>query len=69
MADIVNLRIARKRRRRADAAASASANRISHGRSGVEKLDGELQRALHEKRLDGHRRAPDAPRDPQDADM
>jgi hypothetical protein len=68
MADIFNLRAARKRKRRADAEASASANRVSHGMSAAEKLAGSFERTLGEKRLDGHRRVPDDKRDPQDSE-
>ena len=56
MAEIVNLRTARKRKRRTDAEASASESRIRHGRSRAQQAEASLDRGLLDKRLDGHRR-------------
>jgi hypothetical protein len=61
MADIVNLRQARKKKRRDDAARDAAANRLLHGRTAGEKSKNRLGKQIEEKRLDAHRR--DAPPD------
>ena len=58
MAEIVNLRLARKARTRTKAASRAAENRVRFGRGGAEKS---LARARKEKRkreLDSHRRDP-----------
>ena len=58
MAEIVNLRLARKARTRSKAASRAAQNRVRFGRSGAEKS---LTRAREEKRareLESHRREP-----------
>jgi hypothetical protein len=58
MAEIVNLRQARKQKARADKARAADRNRTVFGRTGDEK---ERQRRLAdqaERHLDGHRREP-----------
>ena len=58
MAEIVNLRLARKVRARAKAASHAAQNRVRFGRSGAEKS---LTRAREEKRereFESHRREP-----------
>jgi hypothetical protein len=56
MAEIVNLRQARKRKRRDDKERDAAANRALHGRTGGEKAKIRLERSLEQKRLDAHRR-------------
>lgn len=56
MADIVNLRQARKRKRRSDSAKDAAANRLVHGQSGSDKARRRLTGELEHKRLEGHRR-------------
>jgi hypothetical protein len=56
MTEIVNLRLARKRRRRADKEKDAAETRIQHGRSAGERAEASSERALLTKRLDGHRR-------------
>lgn len=56
MAEIVNLRQARKRKRRDERERDAAANRLLHGQTGGEKAKLRLSRALDEKRLEGHRR-------------
>lgn len=58
MADIVNLRQARKRKRRGEKERIAEANRLAHGRSGAETREARLTRKLDETRLEGHRRQP-----------
>jgi hypothetical protein len=67
MADIVNLRQARKKKRRDDAEREAAANRLLHGRTSGEKSKTRLGRMLEEKRLDAHRRdaPPEGSSDPQ----
>ena len=58
MAEIVNLRLARKARMRSKAALRATQNRVRFGRSSAEKS---LTRAREEKRkraLESHRREP-----------
>jgi hypothetical protein len=60
MAEIVNLRQARKRKRRSDQERAAEENRLAHGRSKTEKAESGMLRGLIEKRLDGHRRSPAA---------
>ena len=56
MAEIVNLRQARKRKSRDDKERVAEENRRSHGRGVVEKSATRLVKNLDEKRLDAHRR-------------
>ena len=52
MADVINLRTARKRRDRASAERAAEANRAAHGRSAAEKAAGDAERARLAKLLD-----------------
>jgi hypothetical protein len=56
IAEIVNLRTARKARARADAAVKADANRAKFGRSKVERLNGDTEASRRAKLLDGVRR-------------
>lgn len=56
MADIINLRMARKARFRADAAAKADVNRTAFGRSKDEKRLARAETARREKALDGAKR-------------
>lgn len=56
MAEIVNLRRARKQRKREDDAVRADANRIAFGRSKQERSVAEKEQDLAARRLDGHRR-------------
>jgi len=56
MAEIVNLRQARKRKRRSDKEDAAAANRLTHGRPAAEKTATRLVRDLEERRVAGHRR-------------
>jgi Domain of unknown function (DUF4169) len=58
MTEIVNLRLARKRRRRAEKDEAATANRLAHGRSKAEKTRADRVGALDATRLEGHRREP-----------
>jgi hypothetical protein len=55
MAEIVNLRQARKAKKRADEARAAEANRIAFGRSKAERTLSRKEKDLSENRLDGHR--------------
>lgn len=63
MAEIVNLRAARKRRDRAEKARKAGENRALHGRTKAQKAAGATERERALARLDGHRREtpPDGP--------
>ena len=56
MADIINLRRARKARARADAEAKAAANRARFGRTAQEKQTSEAEARRAEKLLDGVKR-------------
>jgi len=56
MAEIVNLRQARKRREREDRSAQAAENRVRFGRRKDEQVAEEVRRAQAERLLDGHRR-------------
>lgn len=65
MADIVNLRQARKARARAEAARTAEANRAKYGRTKAEKQASRREEDARVRRLEGARReanptAPDA---------
>ncbi len=55
MADIVNLRRARKQRARQDAEAQAQQNRIAFGRTKAERSLTQAQADKAERTLDGHR--------------
>lgn len=55
MAEIVNLRLARKRKARADAAGKADANRALHGMTLAEKRKLAADRDRARSALDGHR--------------
>ena len=56
MAEIVNLRTARKRKERAEKERQAEENRARHGRSKAGKLADQAERARETSLLDGHRR-------------
>lgn len=58
MAEIINLRRARKQRKRDEADRQAEQNRISFGRSKPERSLTEAERKLAARRLDGHRLEP-----------
>jgi hypothetical protein len=63
MAEIVNLRMARKRAARKEREALAEANRATHSVPGVKRKAVEAERRLADRRLDGHMRG-----DPQQPD-
>ncbi|MDB5473070.1 MAG: hypothetical protein JWP99_373 [Devosia sp.] len=56
MADIVNLRQARKQKARTDKATRAEQNRMLFGRTKAEKLKQAAERALADKHVEGHKR-------------
>ncbi len=58
MAEIINLRAARKARDRAARAAAADANRIAHGRTRAEKQAARDEAARQARQLDGARIEP-----------
>ena len=60
MSEIVNLRRARKAKARIDAEKNAAANRVAHGRAKAEKNAAKAESEAASKRLDGHKRDPDA---------
>ncbi|HEU0198195.1 MAG TPA: DUF4169 family protein [Nevskiaceae bacterium] len=53
MAELINLRLARKRKARSDKADKAAANRARFGRSKAEKQRDQLTLELDQSRLDG----------------
>jgi hypothetical protein len=62
MSEIVNLRLARKRKRRAEKDSAAAENRVAYGRGAGEKAATRQTAELSERRLEGHRREPDPER-------
>lgn len=56
MAEIINLRNARKQKARADKDAQAAQNRVLFGRTKAEKLKQAAEKALAAKRIDGHKK-------------
>lgn len=56
MADVINLRLARKARDRAAAAAKASENRAFHGQTSAERRQREAEAERAARELDAHRR-------------
>jgi len=56
VAEIVNLRQARKRRARAEKDAQAEQNRLSFGRTKAEREASAAKAELEARRLEGHRR-------------
>ena len=59
MAEIVNLRMARKAKRRAEETRTAAANRALHGRTAVDRARTEADARRLSDTLDGARRDPD----------
>lgn len=66
MGDIVNLRRARKERARIQADEQAQINRVAFGRSKAERNMSEAERALAQRRIEGHKLEPS--RDSRNAD-
>jgi len=56
MAEIVNLRRARKLKARAVAETEAAANRLAHGRKKAERNQSKAEQEAADRKLDGHRR-------------
>ena len=56
MAEIVNLRRAKKAKARADADAQAAGNRALFGRTKAEKQRMEIEREKARREIEGHRR-------------
>lgn len=56
MAEIVNLRLARKQKARADKDARAEQNRVTFGRSKAEKQKTAAEKARADRHVDGHKR-------------
>ena len=56
MADVVNLKRARKHKVRATAEAEAAANRAAFGRSKAEKQQSRAEKDAAQRKLDGHKR-------------
>ena len=59
MAEIINLRRARKANARTEQAAKADQNRITFGRTKAERKLTEAERDLANRRIDGHLRQSD----------
>lgn len=56
MAEIINLRQARKQKARAEKEARADQNRIAFGRTKAEKELTKAERTIAQRRLDAHKR-------------
>ncbi len=54
-ADVVNLRLARKRKKRSEREATAEQNRISHGRAKMERSLTDALNRLEDRKLDSQR--------------
>ncbi|MBW3095889.1 DUF4169 family protein [Pseudohoeflea coraliihabitans] len=67
--EIVNLRMARKRKRRATAEDEAARNRLSHGRSKAERQAASLETARLDRLHSGGRLDPQRTADDQDSDV
>ncbi len=66
MAEIINLRRARKQKARAEADKTAEQNRISFGRTKAERSLTEAEREMAARRIDGHKLTRDD-KDPEPA--
>ena len=56
MAEIINLRNARKQQARTEKDVQAAQNRVLFGRTKAEKLKQATEKALADKKIDGHKR-------------
>jgi hypothetical protein len=63
MAEIINLKRARKSKARAEAEAAAKANRVEHGRTKADKTNSKVEKNAAHRKLDGHKRVPLGPRE------
>ena len=61
MAEIINLRQARKNKARADKEARAAENRIAFGRTKAEKSLTQAERDMAARRIDAHKRDDEIP--------
>jgi uncharacterized protein DUF4169 len=61
MAEIINLRQARKRKARTDKEVRAAENRVAYGRTKEERSLTDARKDLDEKRLEAHRRDHETP--------
>jgi hypothetical protein len=59
MSEIVNLKRARKAQARASAEAKAAQNRVTHGRTRLEKELAKAEQDSARRKLDGHKRDDD----------
>lgn len=59
MAEIVNLRRARKQKARKRAETEAAANRLTHGQSKAERNLSRAKKEAADRKLDGHKRGDD----------
>jgi hypothetical protein len=68
MAEIINLRAARKAKARADKETKADENRARFGRPRQEQMSTEATRDMQDRKLDAHRRedADDGGHEPED---
>jgi|ThiBio_inoc_biof_1041523.scaffolds.fasta_scaffold40038_2 hypothetical protein len=64
MGEVVNLRLARKRKARAEKAQAADENRARFGRTSAARVAERLDKELETRRLDAHRRASGVPDEP-----
>lgn len=55
MAEVINLRLARKTRSRSDAARQAAENRALHGQSGAERRRQKMEQEREAQQFDAHR--------------
>jgi hypothetical protein len=60
MGDIVNLRTVRRQRARDERSREADARRVQFGRTKAERKGAERLADIQDRRLDGHRRVPEA---------
>lgn len=56
MADIINLRTARKQKARAEKETKAQQNRVLFGQTKAEKLHNSANQSMTNKRLNGHKK-------------
>lgn len=62
MAEVVNLRMARKRKERAEAEAKAASNRALHGQTKAEKNRQRAEQARLDRTVEGARREAEPPK-------